>query len=142
MSQDQKRPEATHRQRATLSAVGGNAVIGPNGWPMAMVTGTASDLVPTVQFGNLMVGPVSVTRWIEDSGPESVIEGTQEAQRMAEAVCGSERRIIQWSIDPGSRIINPANGQQMAPAAATPQPPQQQMPAQPVSGVPSPPPAQ
>lgn len=121
MAEQDKRPEATHRQRAALSTANGvGAVIGANGRPMAMITGTASDLVPTVQFGNLMVGPVQVTRWVEDDGLESVIESGLEVQKAAQAICGSERRIIQWALDPSKKIENPVTGAQMGPAAPAP----------------------
>jgi len=112
--ENQKRPEATHRQRAALGAPG---VIGwpvdADGNPMAIVTGTASDLVPTVQFGNLMVGPVTIVRPVSNESLESVIESAREVQKAAEVVCGSERRIIQWALDPSTKIVNPANGQVM-----------------------------
>lgn len=142
MAENQKRPEATHRQRASMTAIDGQLVIGSNGSPMAIITGTASDLVPTVQFGNVMVGPVSITRWVEDDGDESVIAAAQAVQQMAEAVVGSERRIIQYAIDPSSRVINPATGADMVPtgpqqaAPAPPAPPAQPQPvAAPVSSV-------
>jgi hypothetical protein len=161
MAEDQKRPEATHRQRADMAtATAMSPVIGTNGRPMAIVTGTASDLLPTVQFGNLLVGPVQITRWVEDDGADSVIDGARATQQWAELVCGSERRLIQWALDPSKKIINPSTGQEMAPSApapaappAAPEPPAAPAPGQPVSftegvqpqaspGIPTPPPAQ
>jgi hypothetical protein len=143
MPDNPTRPEATHRQRAAISGVDGNLANGSNGSPMAIVTGTASDHLPTVQFGNVLVGPVSITRWVEDDGDESVIEAARSVQKMAEAVCGSERRIIQWAIDPSQRVINPATGAEMAPTTPT-QAPQSEPPAAPQATapvVPPPPPA-
>lgn len=118
MAERNTRTEATHRQRAAQAAVPMTSPpIGANGLPMVMVSGCASDLFPTVQFGNVLVGPVTITRWVEDEGLEAIIERSRETQQAAEAVCGSERRLIQWATDPSSRVLNPVTGDQMAPAA-------------------------
>jgi hypothetical protein len=114
MSEDQKRPEATHRQRAEL----GNIPLmqwpcDAEGNPMAIVSGCASDLIPTVQFGNLLVGPVTIMRPVSNESLESVIEDAKKTQQAAEFVCGSERRIINWNLDPSTKIINPATGVEM-----------------------------
>lgn len=112
MPADEKRPEATHRQRAQLGASGAvqSWPVNVEGNSMVIVTGTSSDLVPTVQFGNVLVGPVSIMRPIPNGTMEEIIEMAIETQRAVEYVVGSERRAVQWAIDPASRVINPATG--------------------------------
>jgi hypothetical protein len=125
MAEQDKRPEATHRQRAQLGTA--HMPSWPhdaNGEPMAIVSGTASDLIPTVQFGNVLVGPVTITRPVSNESLEKIIKEAAATQKAAEAVCGSERRIIEWGLDPSKKIANPATGAQMGPvASAPPQPP-------------------
>jgi hypothetical protein len=82
--------------------------MGANGRPMAMVSGACSDLLPTVQFGNVLIGPVTVMRWVEDEGDEQVLEQGSKTQRMAQTIVGSERRILQWAIDPSLRVTTPS----------------------------------
>lgn len=132
MAEQDRRPEATHRQRAAMGDVGMiGPPIGANGRPMAFVSNSASDLLPTVQFGNILVGPVTIARWVEDDGDDAVIQASQKNQQAAEFVCGQERRIIQWAIDPSKKIENPVTGAVTAPSApapAAPQAPQQAAP--------------
>lgn len=41
---------------------------------MALVTNGLEELIPTVQFGNIRVGPASVSRFVEDT-PEAIQKG-------------------------------------------------------------------
>ena len=88
--------------------------IGPNGKPMAVVSATASNLVPTVQFGNATVGPITITRAVVDEGDQSVINAARAAQRIAEYCVGVERRLLDWALDPASAPVNPATGERFA----------------------------
>lgn len=122
--EQQRRPEATHRQRADL---GHSAVMSwptdAEGNPMAIVGGASSDLMPTVQFGNVLVGPVTILRPVPNGTLEEIIEAGRQTQRAAEFIVGAERRAIQWALDPASRVINPANGAVVTPSGDVPQPP-------------------
>lgn len=96
-----------------------------DGNPMAIVMGAGSDLVPTVTFGNVCVGPVTIMRPVSNESLERVIEEAQAVQKAAEYVVGTERRLLQWATDPASRIQHPTTGQEFtgqdgSPAAAEP----------------------
>lgn len=89
----------------------------PSGWPqdadgnyLAIVTGTASDLIPTVQFGNVLIGPVSIARPVAATTLADIILHARDTQKAAEYVVGAERRLAQWAVEPSSRVINPATG--------------------------------
>jgi hypothetical protein len=96
---------------------------------MTVVIGAASDLVPTVPFGNVQIGPVTIMRPVVADNDEALLEETRKVQKMAEYVVGSERRIIQWATDPTTRITNPATGQVLDPAAGAPAEPPKEAPA-------------
>lgn len=83
--------------------------IGPDGEPMAIVMGSASDLVPTVQFGNVCIGPVNIMRPVKN--PDDIDELAVEAakvQKAAEFVIATERRLVQWAMDPSSKLEKPS----------------------------------
>lgn len=88
--------------------------IGPNGKPMAIVSATASNLVPTVAFGNVVVGPVTIMRAVIDDCEESVINGARQALRDAEYAVGVERRLLDWALDPASMPVHPTTGERFA----------------------------
>ncbi len=110
-----------------------------NGRPMAIVIGSVKDLLPTVQFGNVTLAP-TIMRPVPNGTDEELINATREVQRMAEYVCGVERRLLQWALDPSLKFSNPATGEQFAapPAGYDPS----SMPPHPADSVPqdSPPP--
>lgn len=119
---EQKRQEATHRQRAALAEVAKSWPLNEDGSPMAMVSTSCSDLIPTVQFGNVMVGPVTITRFMRSDGTfadgltsEQVNEATRKQLANTEYIVGAERRVIQWALDPASRVVNPGNGHVLTP---------------------------
>lgn len=80
------------------------------GNPMAIVIGAASDLVPTVQFGNVCVGPATIMRPVTNDSMEDVIASAREVQKAAEYIVGTERRILQWALDPASKVTHPVTG--------------------------------
>ncbi len=88
--------------------------MGPNGKPMAIVMCSASNLVQTLQYHNVSVGPVTIMRAVVDDGPESVINGAREAQRIAEYCVGVERRLLDWALNPESMPVNPSTGERFA----------------------------
>lgn len=86
--------------------------IGIDGRPMTMISASVSDKVPTVQYGNVVVGPVTIVRYIDDFGDGSEgrqhrIDQARQLQRDAEFVVGIERRLAQYAVDPSSRIGSP-----------------------------------
>lgn len=128
MAENNKRPEATHRQRLDLGHAQALQLIGPDGQQFVVVSCAASDLIPSVQFGNVLL-QCTVTRAVplDDTGMPIIIDGQDDAiidvsrsiMRSAEAVVGSERRIVQWAIDPSLRVTN-ASGQPIEGVPYTP----------------------
>jgi hypothetical protein len=95
----------------------------PDGTPMAVVVGAASDLVPTVPFGNVQIGPVTIMRPVTNGELDQLIEDGRAVQKAAQFIVGAERRIVQWATDPSSRVVNPATQAEVTPAAAGVAPP-------------------
>lgn len=86
----------------------------PSNWPrdaqgnyLAIVTGACSDKVPTVQFGNVVIGPVMIQRPVAAGSLQEIIDAARETQRAAEYVVGVERRLLQWALDPSSKVASP-----------------------------------
>lgn len=108
--------DAAEMHEEAVRNMAANVPVGVDGRPMALISMTVSDKVPTVQFGNVVVGPVTITRYIDDlgddlSGRQHRIDRARELQRDAEFVCGIERRLVQWAVDPSSRIQSPVDAQ-------------------------------
>jgi hypothetical protein len=152
---DGKQQEAhanTAREKA-IKGTGGPQVLSwpvdPDGNPMNIVMATAADLIPTVAFGNVtlqatIMRPVvqGVALTDEELAPD--IDNARRVLKAAEYVVGTERRLVQWALDPASRIVNPATGEEFTgageaaggapiPAPTTPGP----APTPPVAGAPA-----
>lgn len=59
---------------------------------MAVITCGASELIPTVQYGNCLVGPITVSRMVPDD--ESLPAEIKRTQEMCEAAVAEERQTI------------------------------------------------
>lgn len=59
------------------------------GRPMAQISFTASELIPTGQFANVVVGPVTVTKFVAD---ENLADQVNELAEMVESDCIAEQR--------------------------------------------------
>lgn len=68
---------------------------GENGKAMLKVTAAAAELIPTVQFGNVTVGPCSVTRFVEDLGEEEMLKQISKVQTVCELAVAEERLSVQ-----------------------------------------------
>lgn len=133
---DQTKQEEAHaaavREKAlrdrTLSAIQ-SWPTDADGNPMAVFVGMASDLVPTVPFGNVTIQatimrPVPIGQPIDEGELTQDIENARAVQKAAGYVVGTERRLLQWALDPASRIVNPTTGAEFTGAGETPgQPP-------------------
>lgn len=60
--------ERSRRSTAETIDASGPIPIGANGLPMIQIQVTASELIPTGEYANVVVGPVTVVKWIEDPG--------------------------------------------------------------------------
>lgn len=79
------------------------------GKPMCIVVGAASDLVPTVQFGNVNIGPVQIMRPVPNHADLDMLAmEARVVELLAQYVVGTERRIFQWATDPTTRIEKPS----------------------------------
>lgn len=66
------------------------------GVPMIKVTCAAAELIPTVQYGNVTVGPVSVTRFVLDlDDDDDLLERINKVQSVCERAVAGERQSIQ-----------------------------------------------
>jgi hypothetical protein len=82
---------------------------------MSIVTGCASNKVPTVQFGNVTIGPVSFMKPVPlDLTGEERINAMREIQREVEYVIGVEQRLLQWAVNPAQKFANPYDGDRFA----------------------------
>jgi hypothetical protein len=85
--------------------------IGLNGKPMVKVTVGVSDKIPTVVYGNVVIGPIMLERYIEDDSNQNVIDAGRELQRAAEYIVGVERTLLQYALDPAKKVQNPYTGE-------------------------------
>lgn len=86
-----------------------------NGVPMAIAIGAASDLVPTVQWGNVCIGPATIMRPVSND-PNRLVEELAFVQDLTQYVVGTRRRLLTWALDPNSRIAHPVTGQVFNPS--------------------------
>jgi hypothetical protein len=91
-----------------------NLPLDDKGRPMVIIAASASNLVQTVPFSNVTIGPVTITRAVIDDGDESIINATREIQRMVEYAVGVERRLLDWALDPAQMPVHPTTGEKFA----------------------------
>lgn len=84
-----KAPNGTDRRGQKRTEVAG-AIIGSNGKPMVKITFGASELIPTGDFANVVVGPVMVERYVEDDG--KLADHLNETAEIVESDCIAEQR--------------------------------------------------
>lgn len=80
-----------------------------NGVPMAIVMGQASELRPTVQFGNVNIGPAAIYRPVTNHDDlDKLAMEIRITQMLAQYAVATERRIFSWAIDPSTKIEKPS----------------------------------
>jgi hypothetical protein len=99
----------------TVPAIQSWPVDPETGKPMTVVVAMASDLVPTVPFGNVTIQatimrPVPTDRALTPEELTQDIASARDVQKAAEYVVGTERRLLQWALDPASRVQHPVTG--------------------------------
>lgn len=70
-----------------------------DGVPMTKVTCSASELIPSQQWGNVVVGPIQVETFVGPSGEvffdqEKLASAITIVQKLAEAACAEERETV------------------------------------------------
>jgi hypothetical protein len=80
-----------------------------NGQPMAIAMGQASELVPTVPFGNINIGPAGIMRPVTNHDDLDLLAMEMRAvELLAQYVVGVERRLFQWALDPSTKLEKPS----------------------------------
>jgi|ERR1700722_1227868 len=68
--------------------------IGSNGKPLVRISCAASELIPTVQYGNVNVGPVSVTRYFDDTTDDDLKKNIRLTQSICEEAVAEDRQSV------------------------------------------------
>lgn len=66
---------------------------GTDGKPLALVRNGAEELIPTVQYGNVKIGPAYVERYVEDT-PEARVQGLKDCFMESQKVLGALREVF------------------------------------------------
>jgi hypothetical protein len=66
-----------------------------NGAPMWRISVGAAELVPTVQYGNVTIGPCIATGFVKATTPEELVAEISRWQRAVEAAVAEERETVQ-----------------------------------------------
>ena len=73
--------------------------LGTNGKPLTKVSWSASEIVPTKQFGNVVVGPCRVDRYVEDDGDnDSLLLKVREVSEICEKAVSEDRKTLHYQL--------------------------------------------
>ena len=64
---------------------------------MALVTNGLEELIPTQQYGNIRIGPTSVSKYVEDT-PEAIQKGLDTCFQECLGNLARQRKVIMESI--------------------------------------------
>lgn len=67
---------------------------GVNGKPLIQVSCAAAELIPTVQYGNVSIGPVIVKRFIEDIDDTDLKKQIRATQELCEEAVAEDRQTV------------------------------------------------
>lgn len=70
------------------------AFVGVNGKPLTRITVAAAELIPTIQYGNCLVGPVAVMRYVEENSDEELKKEIRAAQTLCEEAVAEDRQSV------------------------------------------------
>lgn len=83
------------RENGEKNVVDQEILLGSNGLPLIKISCASAELIPTVQYGNVTVGPISVQRYVEDTRDikdlKNEIKITQE---VSEAAVAEDRQTV------------------------------------------------
>jgi hypothetical protein len=65
-----------------------------DGIPLVRITCSASELIPTQAYANVTIGPVQVSRFVEDGDDEQLAEEVRRTQSLCEAAVAEERQTV------------------------------------------------
>src|SRR5271167_234668 len=72
--------------------------VGTNGCPLTQIACAAAELVPTIQYGNVTVGPIVVKRYVEELGDDHLKEQIRIIQSICEEAVAEDRKSVQGLI--------------------------------------------
>lgn len=91
----------TPQMKAAAAQAERTNVVGDHDWPrdqfgnpMVKIQGSAAELVPTVQYGNVTVGPVVVTRFVPAVNGEQIAAAIKETQEIVEQAISEDRKTV------------------------------------------------
>lgn len=84
-----KAPNKTERRGERQQIESIHWPVDEDGQPMAQISFCASELIPTGDYANVVVGPVQVTKFVKD---ENLAEQMNALAEMVESDCISEQR--------------------------------------------------
>lgn len=86
-------PDRKKNIRRSVDATGSWPVDPETGLPLVQISFTASELIPTGDFANAIVGPVTVTKFVPDpQDDDELAEELNDLAEVVEAKCISEQR--------------------------------------------------
>lgn len=77
-----------------------------DGRAMAIVFSSAGEVVKTQEYCNVQLGPTGAMVPVKND-PEEIERTQREMQQLAQYILGTERRSIQWSMDPSLKPLSP-----------------------------------
>lgn len=88
-------PDRKKHIRRAVDASGSWPVDPETGLPLVQLSFTASELVPTGEYANVIVGPVTVTKFILDPGDDQALaDELNDLAEVVEADCISVQRTL------------------------------------------------
>ena len=67
---------------------------GANGKPLIRISCAASELIPTIQYGNVNCGPVAVVRYVEDTNDVNLKAQIRATQTLCEEAIAEDRESV------------------------------------------------
>lgn len=64
------------------------------GNPMVEISSSATELVPTIQYGNVTIGPVVVRRWVPDGDDDHLAEQIRRVSQLCETAVSEDRQTV------------------------------------------------
>jgi hypothetical protein len=89
------------REEGEKNIVEHDIPLDPNGRPFIRISSAAAELIPTVQYGNVTVGPAAVVVWVpfgfkgfNDEEKDSIKIAIRETQSLCEEAIAEDRQTV------------------------------------------------
>lgn len=83
------------REQGEKNLIEQDVPLGSNGKPLIKITCSAAELIPTVQYGNVTCGPVTVARYVEDTGDNKDLKNEiRITQTLCEEAIAEDRQSV------------------------------------------------